>query len=86
MISRELSNRNRLLTGADRKTSYPLPNRYGQGYEKNQILLQYAYTPVRKTGNSPACETVACIWFYCCRPGYCRHHFIISLPLHWFAQ
>lgn len=46
MISRELSDRNRLLTGADLKTSYPLPNRYGQGYEKNQILLQYAYTPV----------------------------------------
>jgi hypothetical protein len=46
MISRELSNRNRLLSGTDLKTSYPSPNRFGQGYEKNQILLQHAYTPV----------------------------------------
>ncbi|HEU5165528.1 MAG TPA: hypothetical protein VFU29_08325, partial [Chitinophagaceae bacterium] len=29
----------------DLKTNYPLPTETAPGYEKNQILLQYAYAP-----------------------------------------
>jgi hypothetical protein len=47
MISRQLSGRNRGITGLILQTNYPLtPTETGPGYEKNQILLQYAYAEI----------------------------------------